>query len=741
MKLKVKFRLLTFSLLIIFSLVIGVFLYTQHKIIGVSGEAFQGINRTESMAYLQNMLHEIREMELSLHTPSGASLAAQTKVLLPTKINVFNIVFQNWNVPDSIKTPIAQDARHYFEVLGTQLEGGAATEDGLAQTTGLFNALSAKLNGSSTALKGELMESKDQADKQVRYGNIIIYVLSGVIFLFLMIMDFLLLRKLLLPVLRTKKMAEAVALGNLDATVEVHTNDEIGALSDAMQRMRDALKEKSDVAEQIAAGNLKVQVKILSEHDVLGRSMQKMVNSLENVLDEASRLIVAVEEGRLGSRADSRQFEGSWSALLEEMNRLVDTFVEPLRLTTRYLEKMAAGEIPYEIEESFKGDFNSIKNSVNQYVGVLKNLARDVASLVQAARAGALSTRVDASDYNGIWRELIRGVNEVFENISEPLSEIMLVMEKVADSQLYRQVTGRYQGDFEDLKMAVNRSVTSLSGTLAEIGAAIKDVQSGTGQVSSSNQAISEGATLQAASVTEVLNTLSELSNKSEMNHQAASQAVELVETVMDAARAGELKMDAMLSAMDSIEKTAHKISSIIKVIDEIAFQTNLLALNAAVEAARAGVHGKGFAVVAEEVRNLAQRSAKAAEETTELITNSNQEVQNGVGVAKDTAGELSQIMNGVGVVADIIRQINEASREQTDYARSIRQEMDTIHNQTQTYAASTEEVASSANELSAQAIQLQNLIERFAWETDNDSPMPEIIPGARTEEEVASLS
>ncbi|RMH62105.1 MAG: HAMP domain-containing protein [Calditrichaeota bacterium] len=741
MKLKVKFRLLTFSLLIIFSLVIGVFLYTQHKIIGVSGEAFQGINRTESMAYLQNMLHEIREMELSLHTPSGASLAAQTKVLLPTKINVFNIVFQNWNVPDSIKTPIAQDARHYFEVLGTQLEGGAATEDGLAQTTGLFNALSAKLNGSSTALKGELMESKDQADKQVRYGNIIIYVLSGVIFLFLMIMDFLLLRKLLLPVLRTKKMAEAVALGNLDATVEVHTNDEIGALSDAMQRMRDALKEKSDVAEQIAAGNLKVQVKILSEHDVLGRSMQKMVNSLENVLDEASRLIVAVEEGRLGSRADSRQFEGSWSALLEEMNRLVDTFVEPLRLTTRYLEKMAAGEIPDEIAESFKGDFNSIKNSVNQYVGVLKNLARDVASLVQAARAGALSTRVDASDYNGIWRELIRGVNEVFENISEPLSEIMLVMEKVADSQLYRQVTGRYQGDFEDLKMAVNRSVTSLSGTLAEIGAAIKDVQSGTGQVSSSNQAISEGATLQAASVTEVLNTLSELSNKSEMNHQAASQAVELVETVMDAARAGELKMDAMLSAMDSIEKTAHKISSIIKVIDEIAFQTNLLALNAAVEAARAGVHGKGFAVVAEEVRNLAQRSAKAAEETTELITNSNQEVQNGVGVAKDTAGELSQIMNGVGVVADIIRQINEASREQTDYARSIRQEMDTIHNQTQTYAASTEEVASSANELSAQAIQLQNLIERFAWETDNDSPMPEIIPGARTEEEVASLS
>nr|WP_298688859.1 methyl-accepting chemotaxis protein [uncultured Dongia sp.] len=218
----------------------------------------------------------------------------------------------------------------------------------------------------------------------------------------------------------------------------------------------------------------------------------------------------------------------------------------------------------------------------------------------------------------------------------------------------------------------------------------------------------------QAAAIEETAAAREEITTTVSNSSHRAQEAGELVRKTKDNAEHSGKVVGQAVEAMGKIEQSAGEIANIIGVIDEIAFQTNLLALNAGVEAARAGDAGKGFAVVAQEVRELAQRSAKAAKEIKELINTSNEHVKSGVALVGDTGKALQEIVVQVVQVDGNVGAIVEASREQATGLKEINTAVTTMDQGTQQNAAMVEETTAAAHGLAKEAEQLFQLLAQF---------------------------
>ncbi len=257
------------------------------------------------------------------------------------------------------------------------------------------------------------------------------------------------------------------------------------------------------------------------------------------------------------------------------------------------------------------------------------------------------------------------------------------------------------------ITVPINRIIDGLTSSAEQVASA-------SGQVASSSQQMANGASQQASNLEEVSSSLEEVTSMTRQNADNARKANGTAKEAATASSRGASGMGRMGEAITKIKSSATETAKIVKTIDEIAFQTNLLALNAAVEAARAGEAGKGFAVVAEEVRNLAQRSAEAAKTTASLIEDAQRNAEAGVAVSTEVGSALSDILSKADQVTALVADVASASEQQASGVQQINTAVSQMDRITQSNAANAEESASASEELSAQAVELNQMVDEL---------------------------
>jgi methyl-accepting chemotaxis protein len=491
------------------------------------------------------------------------------------------------------------------------------------------------------------------------------------------------------------------------ATQWIDITDELAAQA--------AEHERLEAERQVAAANLRLKVAL---DNVSSNVMVADENNNIIYMNETALKMFSAAEADI--RRDLPRFEAA-----RIIGSNVDVFhknpAHQQALLTRLKDTHQAG---FDVGgRTMRFVANPVVNDEGQRLGTVVEwtdrtnevaVEKEIDGIVDSARAGDLSRRIELVGKSGFFLQLGNGINALIDEMERVFTDIASVMEPLAKGDLTGSIRGEYAGTFGKVKGDINESLRHLEEVIVQLRESADVVATASDEITSGNTNLSGRTEQQASSLQETASSMEELTSTVRNNADNAQQANALASNARSKAEQGGEVVKRAVQAMEAINTSSAKIAEIISVIDEIAFQTNLLALNASVEAARAGEQGRGFAVVATEVRNLASRSAAAAKEIKELIQDSVGKVRSGAELVNESGATLEEIVGAVKKVGDIVAEIAAASAEQSAGIDQVNQAVTSMDEVTQQNAALAEQTSAASASLNEKAKDMEQLMSFF---------------------------
>ncbi|WP_235376186.1 methyl-accepting chemotaxis protein, partial [Proteus faecis] len=302
----------------------------------------------------------------------------------------------------------------------------------------------------------------------------------------------------------------------------------------------------------------------------------------------------------------------------------------------------------------------------------------------------------------------------ITRGITLPLEKAINFAKAIANGDLTQEVNTDYHDEVGILLQALAEMKMRLLEVVQNVQNGAENISSAAEQITAGSQNLAARTEEQATSVEETASSMEQMTSTVKNTTDHTHNAINVAEKTEVAVHHNGKMMLQLTEKMRAINSSSSQMTDIINLIDAIAFQTNILALNAAVEAARAGEHGKGFAVVAGEVRLLAQKSADSANDIRALIDNSSTQTQEGMELVEQADSQIQKMITDVEEISALLREIGQASNEQSDGISQINNAISQLDSTTQQNAGLVEESVAAANSLNDQALNLTKLVNYF---------------------------
>lgn len=458
---------------------------------------------------------------------------------------------------------------------------------------------------------------------------------------------------------------------------------------------------------------------ILKKMDIKDSEWEKLnrISGMSNALIEYENAAIAgVQAGNM-DWAREQVFGADYEAGVNEIGTLTDKVIDEILSRKEHgcdvleiIQYACIGLFLAAVAAVLVMFVRVITFSRTALLDPMKKVAEQMDYLAQGDFSVAFDLKEDESEVGS----MVKSIAFMKNNMKEMIGEISAVLEQMGGGNYRVNLQKEYVGEFKQIKESLLVIIESMKETLNTLRVASEEINLGSEQLASAAQDLAEGSSDQAVQVAGLVEAMKSMAGSMEQNAAAATESVGIATQAGVTMQRGNEKLEELKAAISEISKCAEQIHTIITTIEDISEQTNLLSLNASIEAARAGEAGRGFAVVAEQVKNLAEESARASGRTTALIETTIEAVEKGIAIADETAANMDEVMQGAMEATQKMSQIAEMLNGEVRNIHDINNTIQRVSEVVDSNSATSEETAAVSEEQKAQVETMASLVDYF---------------------------